>query len=236
MDSTAASTLQKKKINKGKLKKTIKNLLSRPDAVFWPAIADDQKEKVDTVLSKYKVPLPDFQKPHWKDLKSLPKEQRPKPPKIEKVEGLYFGISECKDAVQSDQCSGIIIEATVNPRTIVQPVLESCIDKRIPAICFEGLRKTTKSYFGIPTSCLGIKKGSLEDVTEVLHQLGSEKLPVKKQASVIVEDTEMTNDKQKTSPMDITPRRDVKKLKDCSKTHLVASRYDLTSTRSNRGS
>lgn len=30
-----AKTLQKKKFNKTKLKKTIKNVLCRPDPVFW---------------------------------------------------------------------------------------------------------------------------------------------------------------------------------------------------------
>ncbi|KAJ2945723.1 hypothetical protein O0L34_g564 [Tuta absoluta] len=203
MDSTVASKLQKKKINKGKLKKTIKNLLCRPDAVFWPAVTEDQKKRVDAVLNKYKVPLPQYKKPHWKDLKSLPKDQRPIPPTIKKVEGLIFGITKCNDAIRNGKCSGIIIESSVNPRTIVQPVLESCMDRRVPVICFDGLRKTTKSYFGIPTSCLGIKKECLEDVREVIHQLGSVMLPVKNQASVNIEDVEMADDKKNTSPMDI---------------------------------
>lgn len=50
---------------------------------FRPILSNDEKEALDSVLSKLKVHIPEFIKPHWKDLKSIPKEQRPKPPKIE---------------------------------------------------------------------------------------------------------------------------------------------------------
>ncbi|XP_053610673.1 uncharacterized protein LOC128675353 [Plodia interpunctella] len=154
-----------KKLNKNKLKKTIKNVLCRPDPVLWPEVSEDQKTLLEMALGKHKVGIPVIKKLHWNELKSIPKEKRPKPPKLEKVPGLLFGITECCAAIQSNQCSAIIIDAMVNPRVIVQPVTVACKKAQVPFICCKNLRKTSENYFGISTSCLGIKLNNLPDLT-----------------------------------------------------------------------
>lgn len=80
------------------------------------------------------------------------------------MDGLLLGLRECTDAAQNGECSAIVIEAKVNPRLIVQPVLELCTIKNIPLLCLSDLRKISAVNFGIPTSCLGIKSNSLLDV------------------------------------------------------------------------
>lgn len=161
-----ATTLSKKKntINKGKLKKNIKNVICRPDQVFWPEINEDQKKRIEIALKKYSVEIPEYKKPHWKELKAIPKEQRPRPPKIKKVDGLLFGISDCRNAIQNGQCSAILIEATVNPRMIVQPIIELSNSKGLTLLCVPDLRKFTLTSFGIKTSCLGVQNECLLDV------------------------------------------------------------------------
>ncbi|XP_049875758.1 uncharacterized protein LOC126373612 [Pectinophora gossypiella] len=201
METITSAALQKKKINKGKLKKTIKNVLCRPDPVFWPSITDDEKQEVEAVLNKHKVDIPVYKKPLWKDLESIPKEKRPKPPKLEKVDGLIFGISECRDIIQGGRCSAVMIEAAVNPRTIIQPVLEACTNIRTPVICVENLRKITTSNFGIPTSCLGVKKDYLSDISQLVFKLGNGKLP-KEQPVKDKIDVEITNVERNNTPMD----------------------------------
>lgn len=65
----------------------------------------------------------------------------------------------------------MIVESTVNPRTIVLPLIEQCIEARIPILCLNGLRKTTSANFGIPTSCLGVKCDCLEGLKEKISIL-----------------------------------------------------------------
>ncbi|KAJ8712424.1 hypothetical protein PYW07_005266 [Mythimna separata] len=168
-----ATTLQKKKnsISKGKLKKTIKNVLCRPDPVFWPEVTEDEGQRLESALKKHKIAVPEFKKPHWKELKLIPKEKRPKPPKLKKVEGLLLGIRECTDAVQTGECSAIIIEAKVNPRMIVQPILELCTTKDVTVLCLSDLRKITAANFGTPTSCLGIKRNTLLDTKKEILEI-----------------------------------------------------------------
>lgn len=87
------------------------------------------------------------------------------------MEGLIFGITEVTTAVQNKQCSAMIVESSVNPRTIILPLIEQCIDARIPTLCLNGLRKSTSENFGIPTSCLGVKCDCLVDLKAKICQL-----------------------------------------------------------------
>ncbi|KAM3965854.1 uncharacterized protein ACR2FA_000182 [Aphomia sociella] len=167
----AATLSQKKKVNKGKLKKTIKNVICRPDPVFWPIVSDEHKKLLTTSLIKYRIPIPEFKKLHWNELKSIPKEKRPKSPKRQKIDGFLFGISECKNALQNNQCSAVILEANVNPKLILQPILDTCIASQIPVICLPDLRKICAEYFAIPTSCLCLKKDCVADFTNEVMKI-----------------------------------------------------------------
>nr|XP_013189787.1 unnamed protein product [Amyelois transitella] len=165
---------QKKQFNKNKLKKTIKNVLCRPDHDIWPEISEVHKISLEMAISKYKLVLPMFIKPQWKELKMVPKENRPKWPKFQKVDGLLFGIRECCSAIESKQCTAVMIESAINPRLIVQPVIEVCQQQQVPFICCPNLRKTTEINFGIPTSCLGIKLNSLQDLTDTVLKIAKD--------------------------------------------------------------
>lgn len=168
-----AKTLTKKKtsINKVKIKKTIKNILGRPDPVFWPVLSVENENKLKMCLSQYKVAVPTFKKPHWKELKDIPKEKRLKPVAIKKIDGLSFGMSECLSNIPKGDCSAIIIDSGVNPRTIIHPILEECITKDLPVVCMKNLRKTSLEFFGITTSCLGLKSGHLLDLRNKISEV-----------------------------------------------------------------
>lgn len=49
---------------------------------FRPSITESEEKELETILDNYKVAIPDFKKPHWKDVKCLPKSERPKQPPI----------------------------------------------------------------------------------------------------------------------------------------------------------
>lgn len=118
-----------------------------------------------------------------------------------RVHGLIFGISECLSSIKSGDCSSIIIESAVNPRMIVQPILEACINE-VPVVCMENLRKTCSSNFGISTTCLGVKKDCLTEISNKVKELAKGKIPKAPAKQTKVEDVEMSNSKAE-SPMEI---------------------------------
>ncbi|KAF9418873.1 hypothetical protein HW555_004393 [Spodoptera exigua] len=209
-----AATLQKKKttISKGKLKKTIKNVICRPDPLFWPEATEDEGNKLVNMLKKHKINQEPFKKPHWKDLKDLPKEQRPKPPKLKKPEGLLLGVRECTESVHNGECSAIIIEAKINPRLIVQPVVEMCTAKGVPYICLNNLRQVSMVNFGVPTSCLGIKCDCLLDIKKEIAEIAKNHPATKfikqiKQDDIIEEkmDIDQTSNNNEVKVTEVTP-------------------------------
>ncbi|XP_023937130.2 uncharacterized protein LOC112045250 isoform X2 [Bicyclus anynana] len=167
-----AQKLKKKStLSKSKIKKTIKNVICRPDPVFWPVITETEKTVLQTALQKHRVHITPFIKPHWNDIKLKPKKERPQPPPIQKVEGLFFGISTCCSAVKTQDCCAVLVEADVNPQAIVHPVIEACISSNVSIICLKGLRQLSLSYFGLKTSCLGVKNNCLPDLSCQIHEI-----------------------------------------------------------------
>lgn len=67
----------------------------------------------------------------------------------------------------------------MNPRAIVQPVIDTCIDSKVAVICINGLRSICASNFGIPTSCLGIKSDSLPDLRSQITEIAKSFKPPK---------------------------------------------------------
>ncbi|XP_034834810.1 uncharacterized protein [Maniola hyperantus] len=168
-----AQKLKKKKnaISKSKIKKTIKNVICRPDPVYWPVVTEAEESSLQTALEKHCVNIPEFKKPHWNDIKLIPKNERPQAPHIQKVEGLLFGISSCCNMVETQGCSGVLIDANVNPQAIVQPIIEACTSSNIPVLCLKNLRSLSLTYFGIKTSCLGVKKDCLQELSDKIHEI-----------------------------------------------------------------
>ncbi|XP_073961367.1 uncharacterized protein [Choristoneura fumiferana] len=156
---------------KGKLKKTIKNVLCRPDPILWPVVSEENENTLRMALEKYKVDIPVFTKPHWKELKQIPKEERPKQPKLPKRDGLIFGVAQCCEAVKNTDCSAVLIESEVNPRFIIQPIIEACTSANVPIICLKNLRSTSLCNFGIKTICLGIQRNYLQELTNTITEL-----------------------------------------------------------------
>ncbi|XP_045523381.1 uncharacterized protein LOC123713627 [Pieris brassicae] len=201
----AAQKLKHKKpISKTKLKKTIKNIVCRPDPINWLLASTEEHLRLETTLQKYRVTLPEFKKPHWNDIKDLPKEKRPRPPPCKRVEGLIFGLSECRESLKNGLCSGILIDADVNPKMLVEPIIEDCCSNLIPFLCLNGLRKTSAVNFGISTCCLGIQKGCLLDIQNDVQIIFNQKY--KPEVKNIVD-----NEKEITeTPMIVDSEKEIK--------------------------
>ncbi|CAF4810684.1 unnamed protein product [Pieris macdunnoughi] len=207
MEAVVAQKLKHKKpISKTKLKKTIKNIVCRPDPVNWLLASKEEHLRLETTLQKYRVTLPEFKKPHWNDIKDLPKEKRPRPTPCKRVEGLIFGLSECQESLKNGLCSGILIESDVNPKLLVEPIIEDCCSNLIPYICLSGLRKTSAVNFGISTSCLGIQKGFLSDIQNEVQVIFNQKYNNKPEVKNIV-----NNEKEITeTPMIVENVKEIK--------------------------
>ncbi|CAK1587091.1 unnamed protein product [Parnassius mnemosyne] len=200
------TVLKKKKttISKGKIKKTIKNVIGRPDPVYWPVTSEAERIEIESILNKYHINIPEFKKPSWDVLKNMPKNARPKPPPLKKVDGLIFGLSECRLFSQIKQLSALILEAEINPKAIVQPLIEVCINTQVPVICLPGLKKISASNFGISTSCLGVKSNFLPDLTESVIQISKHhKLP---------ESNNVTGNKNEIANFEMTNSADNEKV------------------------
>lgn len=84
------------------------------------------------------------------------------------MDGLIFGLTECQESIKRGICSGIMLDSEINPKLLAEPIIEDCCNHFIPHLSLKDFKKTSASYFGIPTSCLGIQKGSLFDIQNTL--------------------------------------------------------------------
>ncbi|XP_047992273.1 uncharacterized protein LOC125230994 [Leguminivora glycinivorella] len=175
-----AATLKKKTtgLSKGKLKKTIKNVLCRPDSIHWPVVPEEDTINLRASLSNHKVEIPKFEKLKWAELKNIPKNERPKPPPIKKPEGLLFGLRECAEVIQNKDCSAVIVDSEVNPKSIVQPIIEACRTAEVPVICLKNLKELSLTNFGVKTACLGVKQGCLLEISKNIKELAKIHAPV----------------------------------------------------------
>lgn len=104
------------------------------------------------------------------------------------MDNLYFGISECYDAIQNKTVSVVIVESLVNPQSIAQPVVDACVKFAIPVVCVKNLRILCKNNFGIQTSCLGVKTGGLLDLSSKVKEISQNYKPVKITPKIEAED------------------------------------------------
>lgn len=130
-----------------------------------------------------------------------------------KHDGILFGIRECIHAVKVKQCSGVLIESMVNPRIIVQPLLEACNEENIPFLCVQNLRETSQQYFGIPASALGVKSNHLIDISNQIIDIAkcytvSQDKPITNE----IKDDEMVtiHDTEKAIPISNSQNNDAK--------------------------
>lgn len=105
-------------------------------------------------------------------------------------------------AIEDKTCSAILLESSVNPRTIVLPLIEKCVSNNVPTLCLNGLRRTTGQLFGITTCCLGIKCDHLEDLTAKLKEIAKNYTPPPKAITKLNSqmDVDENSDKQVVTP------------------------------------
>lgn len=99
-------------------------------------------------------------------------------------------MSECRSSLNVKKISALLVESTINPRTIIQPIIADCALSNIPILCLQGLKNICTNNFGIPTSCLGIQE-CLKDLVDKIKDIS-----LSSQAKVV-------NDKVETETNDI---------------------------------
>lgn len=68
-------------------------------------------------------------------------------------------MTTCAKSVPNGSCDAVLLDANVNPRILVQHVIDACVTAQVPILCLKELKKVTRNYFGFPTCCLGVIKG-----------------------------------------------------------------------------
>lgn len=171
-------TLTKKQIKstlsmkKTKAKQVIKNVLPSPYSnTFWPELSVEDEIKLNNILEKNlprikgeKINVP------WKDLKNIPKADRKnfrkeyterlntKQPESPDRQGLILGINDVTKSLEKLSVSAVLIAGDIQPRLMVQHVIDQSILHKIPVLIVQKLRNLTKIYCGISCVILGFDK------------------------------------------------------------------------------
>lgn len=105
-------------------------------------------------------------------------------------------MSVCRSSIKNNDCSAVIIEALIEPKIIVQSITEACISSDVPVICLNNLKTLTKNNFGIQTSCLGVKKGCLSEISKIVREMYEKHKPQIKESPNNISDSVNLENKQ----------------------------------------
>ncbi|KAJ8927576.1 hypothetical protein NQ314_019941 [Rhamnusium bicolor] len=162
------STLSAKKT---KTKENIKNVVATPyDNSYWPQISQEDHNTLEQILENNlpkikneKINIP------WEKLKGTPKPERKKlrleyvkniQPEINKDahEGIFVGINDVTKLLEENLASGVLISSDVQPKIMVQHVIDQAVLYGVPVIIFNDLRNLLKRVCGISSIVVSIGK------------------------------------------------------------------------------
>ncbi|VEN49062.1 unnamed protein product [Callosobruchus maculatus] len=159
---------------KSRPKETIKNVLSTPYASHWPQISSPEdnstlKEVLELNLPKIRA---ETAKIPWRELKHLKKPERKElrrqknnEPEVDKknYEGLRLGVNAVTKLLETNTAGSVLIAGDVQPRLMVQHIVDMAVLYKIPILVFNQLRDVLKSTCGVSSACIGISKNVASD-------------------------------------------------------------------------
>nr|CAI5858865.1 unnamed protein product [Callosobruchus analis] len=159
---------------KSRPKETIKNVLSTPYASYWPQISSPEdncalKQVLESNLPKIRV---ETAKIPWRELKHLKKLERKELRRQKTIgeevdrknyEGLKLGVNAVTKLLESNTAGAVLIAGDVQPRLMVQHIIDIAVLYRTPVLIFSELRVILKSTCGVSSSCLGVSKNMADD-------------------------------------------------------------------------
>lgn len=95
-------------------------------------------------------------------------------PNTSESEGLILGINDVTKHLENNSISCVVISSDVQPKLMVQHIIDQTVMKKIPILIVSNLRKLTKIYCGISSVALGITEkctGSLVLIKSCVEQL-----------------------------------------------------------------
>ncbi|VEN49061.1 unnamed protein product [Callosobruchus maculatus] len=145
---------------KSRPKETIKNVLSTPYASHWPQISSPEdnstlKEVLELNLPKIRA---ETAKIPWRELKHLKKPERKElrrqknnEPEVDKknYEGLRLGVNAVTKLLETNTAGSVLIAGDVQPRLMVQHIVDMAVLYKIPILVFNQLRDVLKSTCGL---------------------------------------------------------------------------------------
>ncbi|CAH2017130.1 unnamed protein product [Acanthoscelides obtectus] len=154
---------------KSRPKETIKNVLSTPYAAYWPQISSPEdnsflKQVLETNLPKIRV---ETAKIPWRELKHLKKperrefrRQKTSGQEVDKkeCEGLKLGVNAVTKLLESNTATAVLIAGDVQPRLMVQHIIDNAVLYKTPILIFAQLRDTLKDRCGVSSACIAISK------------------------------------------------------------------------------
>lgn len=159
--SAAAANAKKKK------RKGVRNILALPFEQFWPEVSESDSAEIKTLLKEL---LPEarivYNKPAWKDVHSMSKEQRKtlrqelkkKSPVPEYRKYLLPGHRNVSRAVEQNRACCCILSSDVRPRFMMTGIVTACLHNNIPCIALSALQEVTRSALSFSATALALKK------------------------------------------------------------------------------
>ncbi|XP_066140513.1 uncharacterized protein [Euwallacea fornicatus] len=153
------SSLGSKKI---KSKENIRNVLASPYCKYWPVISAEDSEYIHSILLEQLPKLVNNRiKVPWLELKKIPKSDRKayrnkyidgqssQPIDKEAREGLILGVNDTTKAIENRLIQSILITGNVQPRLLVEHLIDNCVLMRIPVLVVPQLKSILKESCGI---------------------------------------------------------------------------------------
>ncbi|XP_066253915.1 uncharacterized protein [Euwallacea similis] len=165
---TKAPILTKKQQNssfgakKIKSKENVRNVLASPYCKYWPVISTEDSDCIHSILSQQLPKLINERvKVPWPELKKIPKcdrkayrnnfidSQSPQLIDKEAREGLILGVNDTTKAIENRLIQSILITDNVQPRLLVEHLIDQCVLMRIPVLVVPQLKSLLKQSCGI---------------------------------------------------------------------------------------
>ncbi|KAJ8916819.1 hypothetical protein NQ315_005826 [Exocentrus adspersus] len=162
------STLSAKKV---RTKETIKNIVAAPyNNSYWPRISPEDEETLKIVLQNNlprikadRIPVP------WRVIKNIPKPERREFRNNFKRNGeikldnndrkaLTFGSNGVTKLLEDKSAKVIFISSDVQPKIMVQHILDAAVLYGLPVIIFYNLRSLLSEVCGVTSAVICINK------------------------------------------------------------------------------
>ncbi|KAL1494068.1 hypothetical protein ABEB36_009725 [Hypothenemus hampei] len=163
---TKAQQKNSLRAKKTKTKAVVRNVLASPYSKYWPKITAEEATTLREILTN-NLPkiVVSMEKIPWKEYKKISKSKRkPQNQKndqeliAEKKQGLIFGVNDVTKALEKASVASVLITEDVQPRLMVEHLIEQSVLTLTPILVVPKLREILKTVCGFSSITIAFTK------------------------------------------------------------------------------